>query len=90
MVFAAGVASSSSSNTIRSAGTDFMPTVDCMPRRYRWASPMRFSPAESVSVMSLRKNGLSSRSGPTRDLLKSITSVRVGKKYMTLRPMMQA
>ena len=80
MARASGVASSSSSNTIMSAGTDFIPTVDFIPRKYRLASPIRFRPTVSVSRSCLARNGLSYKSGPTRDFEKSMTSVRVGKK----------
>lgn len=73
-----------------SAGTDFIPTVDCIPRRYRYASPIRLRPAVSVSVISRERNGLSAKSGLTRALENSSTSVRVGKKYIVFRPLRQA
>ncbi len=73
-----------------SAGTDFIPTVDCIPLRYRCASPIRFSPAVSVSFINLDKKSFSASSGLTRDFEKSITSVRVGKKYITFSPFRQA
>jgi hypothetical protein len=78
-VRASGLASSSSSNTSMSAGTDFIPTEDFMPRKKMLAFPMRFRPTVSVSVIIRPRNGLSSRRGRTRDREKSRTSVRVGK-----------
>ncbi len=73
-----------------STGTDFIPTVDCMPRKYRYAEPIRFRPAVSVSSIFRDRNGFSAMSGPTRDFENSSTSVRVGKKYIPFRPMTQA
>ena len=61
-------------------GTDVIPTWDCMPRRYKYASPIFFSPAVSVSFIRRERNGLSASNGDTLDFENSSTSVRVGKK----------
>ena len=75
-------ASSSSSNTIKSTGTDFNPTLDCIPLKYKNEFQTCFKPAESVSLIHLPiVSGLSSINGVILDLLKSKTSDLLGNKY---------
>jgi len=73
-----------------SAGTDFIPTAERIPRKYKYAEPIRFNPAVSVSETSRERNALSPSNGRTLDFENSNTSVRVGKKYITFKPMTQA
>ena len=75
------VASSSSSKTMKSTGTDFRPTREFIPRRYRNEVPICLRFAVSVSTIHLPTlSGFSSTRGEIRPLEKSVTSVREGKR----------
>jgi hypothetical protein len=61
-----------------------------MPLKYKYASPIRFNPAVSVSFICSNRKRLSAIKGLTRDRLKSKTSDFVGKKYIQFKPVRHA